>query len=319
MKPFSLLFLCILCKLILSASAPLVSAEDKVFVPAGFQLYYGSDPKIMKQLQQRMQKGQIVVIELRGLDQEQISTLVDRAHQVGAKVIAYISIGELGQLEKTNFEQFLKQHNNPTSLERISLGKNETFQSWYIDVNNEIWKEFLTKRINQIYKQGVDGLFLDTIDTTDLYINQQAWPIPQRAKSVQAMISLIREIKAISPDKFIMQNRGLNLIEKTVFVGDDTGVLVPGLNLAKSQPHNPDGLLWESAYTHTGDWIEGKEREMIQIQKNGFTTVFTLGYADTKADRKQFFQKSQAARFIPAWGSSTKTLHKELTQGITAE
>ncbi len=133
---------------------------------------------------------------------------------------------------------------------------------------------------------------------------------------MNAMISLIREIKALSPDKFIMQNRGLNLIGKSVFVGDAKGVLIPGLELAKSHPHNPDGLLWESAYTHTGNWIDGKEREMIQIQKNGFTTVFTLGYADTKANRKQFFLKSQSAGFIPAWGSSTKTLHEELTEGM---
>ncbi|MCA9008001.1 MAG: hypothetical protein KDA70_22210, partial [Planctomycetaceae bacterium] len=87
-----------------------------------------------------------------------------------------------------------------------------------------------------------------------------------------------------------------------------------GLNLKQAHPHNPDGLLWESAYMHTGDWIESKEREMIQIQKQGFTSVFTLGYTDTKADRKQFFQKSRAAGFIPAWGSSTTRLHLEPTE-----
>lgn len=319
MKLFSHLFLSIIFCFYFVATVPLVSAEEKSFVPTSFQLYYGSDPKIIKQLQERMQKGQVVVIDLRGLDQKQIATLVHRAHQVGAKVIAYISIGELGQLEKTSFEQFLKQHKNSTSLDNISLGKNKTFQSWYIDVDQKIWKEFLIQKINQIYQQKVDGLFLDTVDTTDLYINQSKWPIPRRVKSVEAMISLIREIKALSPDKFIMQNRGLNLIGKSVFVGNATGVLVPGLDLAKSDPHNPDGLLWESAYIHTGDWIAGKEREMIQIQKKGFTTVFTLGYADTKANRKQFFQKSQTAGFIPAWASSTKTLHQELTQGVSAE
>ncbi|QDT96584.1 endo alpha-1,4 polygalactosaminidase [Gimesia aquarii] len=319
MKLFTLLFLCIMCNLILTTSARLVSAEEKAFVPTGFQLYYGSDPKIMKQLKKRMHKGQIVVIELRGLDQKQIATLVNLANQAGAKVIGYISIGELEQLEKANFEQFLKQHNMPTSLEKISPGKNELFQSWHMDVSQEIWKKFLFKKIDQIYQQKIDGLFLDTVDTTDLYINHREWPITRRAKSLKAMISLIREIKALSPYKFIMQNRGLNLIGKSVFVGEETGILVPGLYLSKSHPHNPDGLLWESAYTHTGDWIDGKEREMIQIQKNGFTSVFTLGYTDTKADRRQFFQKSQAAGFIPAWGSSTKTLHKELTRGITTK
>lgn len=319
MKIFSCLYFSILFNLALATTAPLVSAEEKVFVPTSFQLYYGSDPKIMSQLQEQLKKGQVVVIDLRGLNQNQITTLIDQAHQVGAKVIAYISVGELEPLEKTNFKQFLKQYKKPTLLEKISIGKNEIFQSWHIDVNNSMWHKYLFKKIDQIYDQKVDGLFLDTIDTVDVYINQRKWPVSRRAKSVKAMIDLVRKFKESSPDKFIMQNRGLNLIGKSVFVGEETGILIPGLYLSKSHPHNPDGLLWESAYTHTGDWIDGKEREMIQIQKNGFTSVFTLGYTDTKADRRQFFQKSRAAGFIPAWGSSTKTLHKELTQGITTK
>ncbi len=296
-----------------------VLAEENAFVPTGFQLYYGSDSKILNQMQQRMRKGQVVVIELRGLNQKQISTLVESAHQAGAKVIAYLSIGELGQIEKANFEQFLKQHKPPHTLKDMTLSKNQTFQSWHIDVSEKAWHDFLFQSIKQTYSQNMDGLFLDTVDTIDLYINHREWPIPRRVKSVSAMISLVREIKTLSPEKFILQNRGLNLIGKSVFVGDATGVFIPGLDLAKNHPHNPDGLLWETAYAHTGDWITGKEREMIQIQKNGFTTVFTLGYADTNVDRKLFFQKSRAAEFIPAWGSSTTKLHLELTQETVSE
>ena len=262
------------------------SAEKVDFVPTDFQLYYGGDTKIIDKLQHQMRKGQVVVVELRGLKQKQVSTLVRKAHQSGAKVIAYISIGELGLLEKSNFEEFLKQRKNSPALEKMVLSKNEIFQSWHIDVSEKAWQDFLFQRINQIYQQNVDGLFLDTIDSIDLYISERKWPIPRRAESVSAMISLIRKIKVQSPDKFIMQNRGLNLIGKSVFIGDATGIFIPGLNLTKPHPHNPDGLLWETAYAHTGEWIEGKEREMIQIQNKGFTSVFTLGYADTKANRK---------------------------------
>ena len=303
--------------LFLMHDSQLHSADKVAFVPTDFQLYYGGDTKVIDKLQHQMRKGQVVVIELRGLKEKQVAMIVKKAHQTGAKVIAYISIGELGLLEKGNFEEFLKQRKKTPSLEKMVLSKNEIFQSWHIDVSEKVWQEFLFQRINQIYQQNVDGLFLDTIDSIDLYINQRKWPIPRRAKSVSAMISLIRKIKAHSPEKFIMQNRGLNLIGKSVFVGDATGIFIPGLNLAKPHPHNPDGLLWETAYAHTGEWIEGKEREMIQIHKKGFTSVFTLGYADTKANRKQFFQKSRAAGFIPAWSSSSRKLHEELTQGIT--
>lgn len=316
MRLYCYLCLCLTFGLVLHQETELHSAEPAAFVPTDFQLYYGSDPKIFKQLQQQIQKGQVIALELRGLDQRQVSKLVNQAHRAGAKVIAYISIGELGQLEKNNFEAFLKKRKKSPALAEMILSKNETFQSWHIDVSQQAWQDFLFQRINQIYQQKVDGLFLDTIDSIDLYINEQKWPIPRRAKSVSAMISLIRNIKAHAPEKFIMQNRGLNLIGKSVFVGDATGVFIPGLNLTTRHPHNPDGLLWETAYAHTGEWIENKEKEMIQIQKNGFTSVFTLGYADTKADRKHFFQKSRAAGFIPAWASSSRNLHQELTSGF---
>lgn len=307
------LLLFVLC-LITSTIQPLSATEQKRFIPAGFQLYYGSDPQVLDQLQQRIQPGQVIVIELRGLSPAQIKKLADRAHQEKAKLIAYLSVGELGQIEYQNFQQYLHQHAPQISLADLTLSKNETFQSWQMDVSQPAWRDFLIQRVKQIYQQPVDGLFLDTVDTVDFYITNQAWKIPRRVQSVKAMVALIRKIKAVSSEKFILQNRGLNLIGNSVFVGDATGVFVPGLNLQQAHPHNPDGLLWESAYMHAGDWIESKEREMIQIQKQGFTSVFTLGYTDTNAERNQFFQKSRAADFIPAWGSSTTRLHLELTE-----
>ena len=307
------LLLFVLC-LITSTIQPLSAMEQKRFIPAGFQLYYGSDPQVLDQLQQRIQPGQVIVIELRGLSPAQIQKLADRAHQEKAKLIAYLSVGELGQIEHQNFQQYLQRHTPQISLADLTLSKNETFQSWQMDVSQSAWRDFLIQRVKQIYQQPVDGLFLDTVDTVDFYITNQAWKIPRRVQSVKAMVALIRKIKAVSPEKFILQNRGLNLIGNSVFVGDATGVFVPGLNLQQAHPHNPDGLLWESAYMHAGDWIESKEREMIQIQKQGFTSVFTLGYTDTNAERNQFFQKSRTAGFIPAWGSSTTRLHLELTE-----
>ncbi|WP_339684201.1 endo alpha-1,4 polygalactosaminidase [Gimesia maris] len=307
------LLLFVLC-LITSTIQPLSATEQKRFIPAGFQLYYGSDPQVLDQLQQRIQPGQVIVIELRGLSPAQIQKLADRAHQEKAKLIAYLSVGELGQIEHQNFQQYLQRHTPQISLADLTLSKNETFQSWQMDVSQSAWRDFLIQRVKQIYQQPVDGLFLDTVDTVDFYITNQAWKIPRRVQSVKAMVALIRKIKAVSPEKFILQNRGLNLIGNSVFVGDATGVFVPGLNLQQAHPHNPDGLLWESAYMHAGDWIESKEREMIQIQKQGFTSVFTLGYTNTNGERNRFFQKSRAAGFIPAWGSSTTRLHRELTE-----
>ncbi|QDV52079.1 hypothetical protein Enr17x_41380 [Gimesia fumaroli] len=313
------LILILTCSLNLTMTQSSLGAEKNEFKPTGLQLYYGNDSEVLKRLQQKMRKGQVVIIELRGLSQNQIAEIVKNARKAGTKVIAYISIGELSQLEKANFEQFLKEKKIPTSLDSMILSKNEAFQSWHIDVSEKPWREFLKQKVRHIYKQNVDGLFLDAVDTCDLYITRKEWEIKRRAQSVKAMISLIRLIKAFSPEKFIMQNRGLNLIGKSVFVGDATGTFISGLDLAHAHPNNPDGLLWTGAYAHSSAWIASKERDMIQIRKNGFTSVFTLGYADTNVSRKQFFQNSRAAGFIPAWGSSNTKLHEELTQNTVAE
>ena len=304
----------LLLSLLLTGTARVESADKPAFVPTSYQLYYGSEPRLLKQLRDRIQPGQVIVIELRGLQPEQVADLVNFAHQKQAKVIAYLSVGELGQLEKANFEKYLKRSPNGYPLSEIVFGKNQTFESWYVDVSYGAWSGFLMDRIKQMYAQKIDGLFLDTVDTADLYLNRKEWSLPRRSKSVTAMISLIRAIKGVDPEKFIMQNRGLNLIGKTVFVGEATGILIPGLDLAHQHPGNPDGLLWESAFAHSGDWIESKEREMIRIQKNGFTTVFTLGYSDTSVSEDTFFRKSKADGFIPGWASSTTKLHLELTQ-----
>ncbi|QDT43968.1 hypothetical protein Pan241w_40720 [Gimesia alba] len=319
MKNVLYLILIMTCSLGLTTTESSLGAEKNEFKPTGLQLYYGNDSEVLSDLQEKMQKGQVVIIELRSLSQNQIAEIVKKARLVGSKVIAYISIGELGQLEKANFEQFLKEKKIPTSLDSMILSKNEAFQSWRIDVSEKSWREFLKQKIKHIYKQNVDGLFLDTVDTSDLYITRKEWSISRRAQNVKAMISLIRLIKAFSPEKFIMQNRGLNLIGKNVFVGDATGIFIAGLDLAHSHPDNPDGLLWTGAYAYSSAWIASKERDLIQIRKNGFTSVFTLGYADTNVSRKQFFQNSRAAGFIPTWASSNTKLHKELTQNTETE
>lgn len=313
------LMLMISCCLCASLSQTTCSAEDEEFEPSGFQLYYGNDPKILDTMQKRMTKGQVVVIELRNLSKDQISSITQRGRETGTKILAYISIGELGNLEKKNFQEFLKTRKIPKPLDSMILEKNERFEAWRMDVAEAAWREFLTQRIRRIYNENVDGLLIDAVDTCDLYITRSEWPIPRRAESVKMMIGLIRMIKAMSPEKYILQNRGLNLIGKSVFVGDATGIFIPGLNLASENPNNPDGLLWSTAYAYSSAWTASKERDMMQIQKQGYTTVFTLGFADTKIDRRQFFQKSRAAGFIPAWSSSNTKVHEELTEQTVNE
>src|SRR5262249_51120120 len=162
----------------------------------------------------------------------------------------------------------------------------------------EPWRAYVRAESERIQATGVHGLFLDTVDTVDLYIGKKDWPLARRCESVAAMISLVRAIKRRDRRQFILQNRGLNLIGPMVFVGDATGKDIPGLGLAQGHPDNPDAVLWENAFAGTDAWSRRKEKELRETQKGGRATVFALGYKETLGSSAGFFTQCAAAGFI---------------------
>ncbi|MEW6305872.1 MAG: endo alpha-1,4 polygalactosaminidase [Verrucomicrobiota bacterium] len=269
----------------------------------------------------RMTNGQMVVVEPRSLNADRLATLLDHANRTGAKVIGYISIGEIHNsriAEFTSFfERFQKTNTNLKirTVNDVFLNRNAQFNSTRVDVLSEAWRAWVMQDIDGIYTRGFHGLMLDTVDTVDACIGKKDWPIPRRVESVQAMVSFVRAIKARDRGKFIVQNRGLNLIGEKVFVGDASGVEIPGLTLAGGHADNPDGVLWENAFAGTDGWSKNKEKQLLEIQRSGKTAVIALGYAQTVREPAPFFQKCAAARFIPAWATSSEVLHRELTTG----
>ena len=163
---------------------------------------------------------------------------------------------------------------------------------------------------------GAHGIFLDTVDTVDNYISRKQWPISRRVQSVAAMQQFIRTIKARNPRQYVMMNRGLNLIDAKVSVGDAKGVKIPGLNLAKPHPKNPDAVLWENAFTSNDPWTRAKELALRTIHTAGHTTVFALGYSETGGKAETFFEQTQKEKWPAAWANSSTTLHLELTHNI---
>ncbi len=295
--------------LILLGLATATEAKSPRFTPSSFQLYYGGDVKIVKKMTEQLQTGQVIAIEIRALSKSQLKKLLDEANYVGAKVVGYVSIGELGHLNKKKFQKFAKDDG---TLAKIVVNQNPEFQSQRVDVDSKVWRDFVHSQIEEIYKTGVHGLFLDTVDTADVYSSNKMWSIQRRIQSVNAMINFIREIKQKHPRKFLMQNRGLNIIGKEVFVGDATGKMIPGQHLENFNKGNPDFVLWEDAFSQTGDWAIAQQQKLIAIQKAGYCTVFTLGYKVNKISREEFLTKSKQHQFIPAWATSSSTIHQEL-------
>ena len=71
-----------------------------------------------------------MVIDTRSLKRADLKALLTTANNVGAKVIGYLSIGELDKIDLKRFQEFLKQKTSKTNiLTGLILKKNPTFNS----------------------------------------------------------------------------------------------------------------------------------------------------------------------------------------------
>ena len=297
-----------------------VSAAE--FKASGFHLYYGGETRMLAGLRGRLAKGHVAVVDLRALTAAQRNALLQQANAVGAKVLAYVSIGELHDREAGDFAAFFKKAPIRPALRQrfptpasVEVDRNVQFKSRRMDALSAAWRLFVLRKVTRARRAGVNGVFLDTVDTVDTYIARKPWPIARRVESVQAMWHLIRAIKASDPRQYVMMNRGLNLIGAKVFVGDAKGVEITGLNLAQKHAQNPDAVLWENAFAGSDAWSRAKNRELHAIHAAGHTAVFALGYAEPGGKPAAFFKQARTAGWPAAWARSSSTLHLELATG----
>lgn len=116
----------------------------------------------------------------------------------GTTIVAYATLGEVdpnrwyfGKMEELGFR-----------------GKNDVWNSYYMDLDkSEVREMILAQVLPEIMAKGVDGLFLDTIDAVS--------PETERGDMKSSMAELIKSIRAQYPNKIIIQNAGLFLLDQT--------------------------------------------------------------------------------------------------------
>lgn len=121
---------------------------------------------------------------------------IKKFKKLNGKVLAYISLGEVNSQSK----YYNKLKNNV-------LGKNEIWDSYYLNLQDAPTKETLFSIVEEILSDGYDGLFLDNIDnfcTSGPQHNQK-----------QDVIDFISELDSKYPEHFILQNAGLEIIGQT--------------------------------------------------------------------------------------------------------
>ena len=157
---------------------------------ATYAVYYGSD---------REELAKLVNFDLAilqpGLSRETLAFL--KAN--GVKVLAYLSVGEV---------EPHRDYGQPIPREWL-LGTNPNWGSQFVDANQEGWQKLMLALAERYVQDGYDGLFLDTLDTADLY--------PQVAPG---LVRIVRTLRERFPEAILVQNRGFRLLPQTAELVD---------------------------------------------------------------------------------------------------
>jgi polysaccharide biosynthesis protein PelA len=121
---------------------------------------------------------------------------VKKLKQNNKKIVAYISLGEVNEVDQ-NYKQ----------LKNSTLGKNNDWNSYYLDLSAAKTVEVLNRNVEKILFMGYDGLFLDNIDNFNSFgpqFTQQKY-----------LVEYIQTLRSTHPTAYIVQNAGLELIQNT--------------------------------------------------------------------------------------------------------
>jgi hypothetical protein len=162
------------------------------------------------------------IIETRAQSVAEVNAL----RSAGRLAIGYISIGEDAELRTGDTKGPGGYDSSYFDRNGDNLpDKNETWNSYFANAASPAWRTHFLARADEIIKtHGVDGFFLDTVETSLSYRD-----------SFPAMVSLIRELRARHPNAVIVMNRGWDLLP-------DLGA-------------TPDGIMFES-FTLSYDFAE---------------------------------------------------------------
>ena len=168
-------------------STPIKSHLSKI---RSYATYYGNDPKSIAKLN---------LFDLAVVQPQLSKAQLGKLHNAKTKVIAYVTIGELDP--KSNLVNKIPK--------TWILGENKVWGSKYIDASQLGWQQLMLEEQKKLLKMGYDGVFLDTLDTGELFIKTRA-----------GLVSIVQKMRKAYPTKIIVQNRGFGLLNQTSAVLD---------------------------------------------------------------------------------------------------
>lgn len=169
-------------------------------------------------------------------------------------VLGYLSVGEVD----TNRDYYAE-------IKDKTLGKNEVWGSYYLDLSDEATQKTLIDEAGEINKKGFDGLFLDTVDTF------AEWgPYPEKGDE---LIYLLKLLKEAFPDIYLMQNAGLSLVPASAKYVDALAIE----SVASDYSHAKD----QYKLRKNQEFYEIVER-LKKLERKHKLPVILIEYADSK-------------------------------------
>lgn len=136
------------------------------------------------------------------------------AQQLGNKVLAYVSVGEVAADAPYRAEVMRR--------ELPFAGRNEVWKSDVIDLGDARWHEYLVDQLARTAAQrGFDGFFLDTLDSVETIAPDR------RPAAIAGLVATIQRLRRAFPAKRIVINRGFFAFEAVRDAVD--GVMVESL------------------------------------------------------------------------------------------
>jgi endo-alpha-1,4-polygalactosaminidase (GH114 family)/sugar lactone lactonase YvrE len=191
----------------------------------------------------RLSQLDVAIVQPNAINADQI-----RAIQITGKAISYLAIGEIGD-SNTYYE-------NGRPVLGISIrkahpewfvGKNPSFDSYFANPTSQGWRDFLVQQANfLINTKGFDGLFMDTVDTVDVFTpeNKIAFKLDTPVtfdEAKRGFIDIVKALRAVSSKTSLISNRGFTILLDSENPGGGTQSLVDAVmyEVASSVFFNP--------------------------------------------------------------------------------
>jgi uncharacterized protein (TIGR01370 family) len=232
---------------------PSVYSTQTVMAQAGkssFLVCYGRlDPTSVKGYK-------LVILEAAHYKKDEIRLM----RQNNDHVLAYISLGEVNEAAP-----------HYKALKESTLGKNQTWNSHYLDLSKPATHEVLMGLLQKGFDNGFDGFFIDNLDNFGSFG-------PQKEQRHE-FLDFLSKIRSKWPEKYFVQNAGIEMIDQTA--GLMNGVIVESVATDYNFTHKMYRLRQpEKAFAQYAD-------KLRQLKEQHNIPVMLIEYAHSEKLKNQ--------------------------------